>query len=73
MEDWNLLHDDARRGPTRVALTDRKVDETWLGEVVSDLWDMVKRVRRRSGQREEKYTLTFDGTVVEVTVRRLVP
>ena len=52
---------------------DKGVDETWLELVVQDLWDTVKRVRRRRGRREERYTLTFDATVVEITVRRVQP
>jgi uncharacterized protein YceH (UPF0502 family) len=52
---------------------DRRVDETWLELTLQDLWDVVKRVRRRSGRREERYTLQFDATVVEITVRRLQP
>lgn len=57
----------------RITIEDPKVDETWLELVVQDLWDMVKNVRRRSGRRELKYRLTFDATVVEVTVRRETP
>jgi uncharacterized protein YceH (UPF0502 family) len=52
---------------------DKQADETWVECVVQDLWDIVKRVRRRKGKREERYTLSFGPNVVEVTVRRVTP
>lgn len=52
---------------------DRQVDEEWLELVLGDVWDMVKRVRRKSGKREEKYSLFFGVHQVEVTVRRIRP
>ena len=57
----------------RVSIEDRQVDETFLELTLEDLWDLVKRVRRRSGKREERYTLTFGATMVEITVRRVSP
>ncbi len=52
---------------------DPEVDEEWLSLVFDDLWDMVKRVRRQRGKRQEQYTLTFPRSQVEITVRRIVP
>lgn len=55
----------------RVAIEDKQADETWLELTLEELWDSVKRVRRRSGRREETHLLTFGATQVEITVRRV--
>lgn len=52
---------------------DKRVDETWVELVIEDLWDSVKRVRNKSGKREEKHVLHFGTSSVEVTVRRVNP
>ena len=49
---------------------DKQVDETWLELVLGDVWDMVKRVRRKSGKKQESYSLWFGTTKVEITVSR---
>lgn len=52
---------------------DKQTDETWLELTIQELWDSVKRVRRRRGRKSETHTLTFGATVVEVEVRRIRP
>lgn len=52
---------------------DKQADETWLELTVQEVWDSVKRVRRKSGRRQEVHTLTFGATVIEITVKRVQP
>lgn len=52
---------------------DKQADETWLELTLQELWDSVKRVRRKSGRRQEVHTLTFGATVVEITIKRVQP
>lgn len=60
-----------------VQIDDKNADEQFLELVLQDVWDMVKRTRRRSGKRQETYRLEFETntgrTVVELTARRTVP
>ena len=56
-----------------VDIDDKKADETWLGYTLEDFWNLVKAVRVKSGPRERKQVLWFEGTEVEVTVRRIKP
>lgn len=58
----------------RIALeSDPQAEETWLELTIQELWDSVKRVRKRRGPRQETHQLTFGTAAVEIVVRRLVP
>lgn len=59
-----------RSTPVHVAITDPGVDETWLQLTVEDIWDMVKRARRRKSLMPETLVLWFGTTAVEVNVMR---
>lgn len=57
-----------------MTIRDNQVDQEWLECVLEDLWDLVKKVRRRSGPKRQAYVLQFGATVVDVTVtRRTLP
>jgi hypothetical protein len=55
----------------QVDIRDKQVDETWLGCVLEDIWDLVKLCRRRSSKTTRRYVLWFDEIAVEITVRQL--
>jgi hypothetical protein len=57
----------------QVDIRDKQVDETWLGCVLENIWDMVKAARRKSSRTTRRYVLWFDATAVEITVRQLRP
>ncbi len=54
-----------------VDIVDKKMDQIWLSEVLSNIWGLVKSVRRKSGPKHEIYTLFFGPTKVQITVERV--
>lgn len=66
-----------KRMPFSLALSipfdDRQTDPTFIEEVMDEVWDMVKRVRLKSGPRQQTYSLSWPmkGQAVEIIVRRV--
>jgi hypothetical protein len=62
-----------REPELRIPFNDRDTDPTFAEGVLEEIWDMVKRVRRRGGRRrEERYDILYPlkGVSVSITVRR---
>jgi hypothetical protein len=61
--------------PVRIPFDDKLTDPMFAAGVLEEIWDMVKRVRTRSGRREERYEIQYPmkGVTVSITVRRELP
>lgn len=58
-----------------IPFQDRDTDPMFAEGVLEEIWDMVKRVRRKSARREERYEIQYPlkGVVVSIVVRRETP
>lgn len=59
----------------RIPFDDRQTDPMFAEGVLEEIWDMVKRVRRKGAKRQERYEVHYPqrGATVSITVRREQP
>lgn len=55
-----------------IPFSDKQTDPIFVENVLEEVWDMVKTVRKKGGPAEQTYTVSWPkkGWTVDITVRR---